>query len=316
MKAYLLIVLSFVMLACKSVKTEETAYLSFRASQKSFETKDGVIKYVDQGKGDKVIVLLHGVPCSSWIYRKMIPLLVKKGYRVIAPDMLGFGSSDNPKGYELYNNRSHATRFLALMDALNIKTWHHVMHDVGGLWTWEIFKQAPKRIDKITVLNTIIFEEGFHPPVRMKKGAFSKIAMWMYNNNITTSTMLKLFYKEALKDTDLLTAQEKYGYKKPMLENKTRGMYYFLTQTCNKIPDYRGVFKSIDVPVQFVWGKHDKMLRIEDQLEHIKTYFKTLNKQVNILDANHLIQEEMPQQIVDLILELEDRTVLIKDDVI
>ena len=70
-------------------------YQSFRNSQKTFNSSGGNIRYVDQGTGD-VILLLHGIPASSWLYRKMIDSL-SADHRVIAPDMLGFGSSDNPK---------------------------------------------------------------------------------------------------------------------------------------------------------------------------------------------------------------------------
>ena len=60
-----------------------------------------------------------------------------KTHRVIAPDMLGFGSSNSPKGYEIYEPKEHANRLLGLMSFLKINSWNHVFHDAGGLWTWE-----------------------------------------------------------------------------------------------------------------------------------------------------------------------------------
>ncbi len=291
--------------SCKSFKDmNQKNYETFRASQKSFKTTEGIIKYIDQGKSDHVIFLLHGVPSSSWLYRKMIPLLVKKGYRVIAPDMLGYGNSDNPKGYDIYNQANHAKRIIALMNYLNIKNWHHVMHDAGGLWTWEVFKQAPNRIQKLTMLNTIVYKEGFHPPVKMKKGFFAKIAMWMYGNGTTTNTMLKMLFKEGLSYPSLLTKDEIYGYKKPLLENKTKGMYYFFTQTCNNFPNYSSTFEGLNISTQFIWGKNDKMLQIKPQLNKIKKGFNINKDHIHLLDAKHFIQEEKPNEIVKLILEL------------
>lgn len=299
------IFLSFLITSCNSIKhIDRTPYESFRASQKSFKSSDGVLKYVDSGKSDRVILLLHGVPSSSWLYRKMIPLLVTKGYRVIAPDMLGFGNSDNPKGYEIYNEANHAKRVIALMNSLNIPHWHHVMHDAGGLWTWEILKQAPNKIQKLSALNTIIYSEGFHPPVRIKKGFFAKTAMWMYNNGITTNSMLKMLFKEGLNKSDLLTKNEVYGYKKPLLDNKTKGMYYFFTQTCNNFPDYSTTFENLKIPTQFIWGKNDKMLQLAPQKKMIKKGFNIDENSIHILDAKHFIQEEKPQEIVELILAL------------
>ncbi len=69
-------------------------YAQFRKQQKSFPSLEGTLKYIDKGEGE-VLLLLHGVPTSSWLYRKMIDELATK-YRVIAPDMLGFGASDSP----------------------------------------------------------------------------------------------------------------------------------------------------------------------------------------------------------------------------
>lgn len=292
-------------MSCSSLKKrEQEPYESFRASQKSFKTSEYTIRYIDEGKGDKIILLLHGIPSSSWLYRKMIPLLVTKGYRVIAPDMLGFGGSDSPKGYNIYNEENHAKRIIALMDYLNIKNWHHVMHDAGGLCTWQLFKQAPERVQKLSILNTIIYSQGFHPPIRMKKGFFAKTAMFMYNNGITTRGMLKMLYKEGLNNPDLLTQKEIYGYEKPLRENKTRAMYYFFTQTCNTFPDYSNVFENLNIPVQVIWGKNDEMLSIASQIDLVKKGFNLGDDQIHLLDAKHFIQEEKPEEIVNLILKL------------
>ena len=125
------------------MRPEQITYDTFREQQESYTTTDGTIKYIDRGEGP-VIVLLHGVPTSGWLYRKMTDPLVAGGYRVIAPDMLGFGSSDSPKGYEIYSEEKHAQRLLELMDHLAINSWTHVMHDAGGLWTWELMEWRSK----------------------------------------------------------------------------------------------------------------------------------------------------------------------------
>ncbi len=184
--------------SCVSSK-ENTPYNQFRAEQSSFQSTDGKISYIDKGTGP-VILLLHGVPSSSWLYRKMIDSLAQKGYRVIAPDMLGFGNSNSPKGYELYNQTNHAKRLLELMDNLNISTWTHVFHDAGGLWTWELIKLAPKRINKLVMLNTIVYPEGFNPPIKMRRGIITKSAMWMYRNGLTTNGLLKKLFKVTLNE--------------------------------------------------------------------------------------------------------------------
>ena len=275
-------------------------YQSFRNSQKTFKSSDGNIKYIDQGTGD-VILLLHGIPASSWLYRKMIDSL-SVNYRVIAPDMLGFGTSANPKGYEIYSAAQHAKRIIELMDGLHIKKWNHVTHDAGGLWTWELLKKHKQRVKKIVLLNTIIYEEGFHPPIRMKKGFIAKFSMWMYKNSVTTNLLLKGLFKNGLKENNL-TKSEIEGYKKPLIEGKVNAMYYFFSQTCNVFPDNSKVIGSLDIPVSIIWGEHDKMLQWEPQKELVTDALNLQQEDIHILDAKHFIQEEKPQEINEIILK-------------
>ena len=277
-----------------------TTYDEFRTQQKAFQSEDGTIRYIDKGSGP-VILLLHGIPTSGWLYRKMIDPIVEKGYRVIAPDMLGFGSSDSPKGYELYSPEQHAKRLTALMAHLNINSWTHVQHDAGGLWTWETFIKAPGKIEKLVILNSIIYEEGFQPPIRMRRGVFAKISMWMYKNGITTKMLLKQLFKVGLKENNL-TDNEIEGYKRPLREGKTKGMYYFFSNTCQELPDYSPVLKEkIDIPVVVIWGKHDEMLQWTPQADRVQADLNIADSDVHIIDAKHFIQEEMPLEIVDLI---------------
>ncbi|NER14283.1 alpha/beta fold hydrolase [Leptobacterium flavescens] len=276
-------------------------YQDFRSRQKTFESPGGRINYIDKGEG-KVILLLHGVPSSGWLYRKMIDGLVAEGYRVIAPDMLGFGSSGNPKGYEIYEEEAHAERLLALMDHLKIEHWTHVFHDAGGLWTWELFRKAPDRISNLVILNTIIYEEGFQPPIRMEKGIFTQFTMWMYRNGITTNTLLKQLFKMGLKENHM-TKVDVEGYKKPLLEGKTRAMYFFFSQTCNELPDYSDMVKNIDIPTLVIWGAHDEMLVWEDQKTEVMKDLNIQPENVHVLDARHFIQEEKPKEINSLILD-------------
>ncbi len=276
-------------------------YSDFRSNQQSFTSDEGILRYIDRGEGP-VILLLHGVPTSSWLYRRMIDGLVDGGHRVIAPDMLGFGNSDSPKGYDIYSGENHATRLLALMDHLGIDKWSHVMHDAGGLWTWEMIKKSPEKVENLIILNSIIYEEGFHPPMRMEPGIFAKIAMWGYNNGITTKTLLNKLFDMGLNEDDLTKADIE-GYKKPLLENKTKAMYYFFTQTCNELPKYQQVLQNLDTPAMVIWGKNDEMLQWTPQSEQVKKDLKIQDRDVHILDAKHFIQEEQPDVINKLILD-------------
>ncbi len=291
--------------SCKTSKQSavgnEWNYDNFRKTQLSFNSSDGKIKYIDKGKGEPIL-LLHGIPTSSWLYRKMIDGLADAGYRVIAPDMLGFGSSDNPKSYGLYTQAEHAKRILELMDHLGLESWNHVMHDAGGLWTWELINKAPEKIKRLILLNTIIYEEGFQPPIKMKPGFFAKASMWGYRNGITTNMLLKQLFKKGLVENNL-TKSEIEGYKKPLLENKTNGMYYFFSQTCNGLPNYESAVKKVKAPTTIIWGKHDDMLVLEPQRERLMKDLAVKPEHLHVIEARHFIQEERPQEVNALILD-------------
>lgn len=302
----LFVSLILVISGCESIKhldeVEKQTYLEFRETQESFVSSDGKISYVDRGDSDNVILLLHGVPSSSWLYRKMIDGLVDDGYRVIAPDMLGFGNSDSPEGYDIYSPKNHAKRILELMDSLNVDTWTHVMHDAGGVWTWALVEQAPDKFDNLIILNTIIFNEGFFPPVRMSQGPSAKLAMALYSKPLTSTTLLNQLFKEGLKG-NALTEVSFTGFQTPLLEGKTKGMYEFFTNTCNSLPEYGDTLAKLDVPVAIIWGDDDGILQWGPQSERVMASLKIKEKDVHVIQAGHFLQEEAPKKVNAHIIE-------------
>jgi pimeloyl-ACP methyl ester carboxylesterase len=262
----------------------------FRTRQKTFQSSDGKIKFIDEGIGE-VILLLHGIPTSSWLYRKMINDLVEKGNRVIIPDMLGFGNSDNPNGYEIYSSKEHSKRIIELMDSLKIETWNHVMHDAGGLWTWELIKNNPNRIHKLIILNTLILQDGFFPPVKMKEGKLSKFIISLYSRKTTSTLLLKMLFNNGLSNYKL-SKNEFESYQKPLLEGKTKAMYYFFTQLSQPFPNYEDTLKQLNVPVLIIWGNRDKILKWKPQSQQLIKLLKIENNNIHIVEGNHFIQEE------------------------
>lgn len=301
---YLCLILTLcgaVFTSCAVAPVDRVEYDKYRSEQNSFITKHGALKYLDKGTGE-VIVLLHGVPTSGWVYRKMVDGLVDEGYRVIVPDMLGYGASESPDGIDLYSAENQAERLVALMNRLGVKKWNHVCHDVGGLWTWELASLNHQRIRRLVVLNSIILEEGFRPPVRMKEGKFAKFAMWGYSNGWSTALLLNRLFKEGVMEPSKLSASDIAGYKVPLLEGKTKGMYRFFTQTCNRLKDYESVMAKIDAPAAIIWGEHDTMLKWDSQSQKVKKLLNLAEENIYRMEAKHFLQEEIPQELNKVIL--------------
>ncbi len=298
-RIYLLFITCICLLvSCKpyqlATKSDDMQYTDFSAKQKKWKSPQGSIAYLDEGEGE-VILLLHGIPTSGWLYRKLVDPLGKSGHRVIIPDMLGFGNSDSPEGYEIYSKTAHAKRILGLMEHLKIDDWHHVMHDAGGLWTWELAKIDPTKISKLSILNTIIYKEGFTPPMKFRKGLFAKAVTGTYRSN--TNLMLKMLFRNATDNCELSKADIE-GYKTPLKSGKTKGIYKFFTKNTQEIPDYSPVLKSLNIPVQVIWGTHDDILHWEPQSNRVMADLKIKPENVHLLKKNHFLQEEAVDDLI------------------
>ncbi len=98
----------------------------------NYEVIDGVrIHYVDEGSGPPIL-MVHGQPTWSYLYRKMIPPLVAAGYRVVVPDLMGFGLSDKPTEESAYSLQSHVELVTGLVEKLQFKDITIVGQDWGG----------------------------------------------------------------------------------------------------------------------------------------------------------------------------------------
>jgi haloalkane dehalogenase len=109
--------------------------------------------YIDEGEG-QVILCLHGQPSWSYLYRKMIPLFVEAGYRVVAPDMIGFGKSDKPTARENYTYANHVTWITTLIEALDLGDITLFCQDWGGLIGLRVAAESADRFARIVAANT------------------------------------------------------------------------------------------------------------------------------------------------------------------
>lgn len=127
---------------------------------------DGLrIHRVDEGDGSP-IVLFHGEPTWSFLYRKMIPPLVAAGHRCIAPDYPGFGRSDKPTDPDFYTYDRHVAIMRSLLEELDVRGATAVVQDWGGPIGLRCAVEMPDRFDRLVIMNTGLFtgrppSEGF-----------------------------------------------------------------------------------------------------------------------------------------------------------
>ena len=106
----------------------------------------------DEGEGPTV-VLLHGFPDSHELWRHQVPALVAAGYRVIAPDLRGFGESSKPAEAERYGILDLVGDVLGILDAVGVQRAHVVGHDWGAALAWVTAAFVPDRVDHLVALS-------------------------------------------------------------------------------------------------------------------------------------------------------------------
>ncbi|MBW2242941.1 MAG: alpha/beta fold hydrolase [Deltaproteobacteria bacterium] len=119
---------------------------------------DGLrIHYVDEGSQNaKTIFLFHGQPSWSYLYRHMIPALVRAGYRVIAPDLVGFGKSDKPVEPGAHTYPAHVDWMTGFVRQLGIRHGAAFMQDWGGLIGLRVLAAEPEWLSRLVVANTTL----------------------------------------------------------------------------------------------------------------------------------------------------------------
>ena len=111
--------------------------------------------YLDEGPAaGELILCLHGQPTWSYLYRKMIPILTSAGYRVIAPDLIGFGRSDKPTQRSDYTYASHVAWLEQFVNSLELTKITLMCQDWGGLIGLRVLTQNADRFARVVVANT------------------------------------------------------------------------------------------------------------------------------------------------------------------
>ena len=119
--------------------------------------------YIDEGPADAPVFLcLHGEPTWAFLYRKMIPIFLGAGARVVAPDFFGFGRSDKPVDDSVYTWEFHRGALLAFIDHLGLDQMTLVVQDWGGILGLTVPVDMPDRVSRLLIMNTA-FGTGSEP---------------------------------------------------------------------------------------------------------------------------------------------------------
>ncbi len=114
---------------------------------------EAVVRFDDEGSGEAVL-LLHGFPTTRLLWKRVMPLLVKAGFRVIAPDLVGYGTSRCPLDSEP-DMASQSGWMLSLLDAVGVRRAAVVAHDVGTAAAQLVVARAPERVGALVLVDGV-----------------------------------------------------------------------------------------------------------------------------------------------------------------
>lgn len=265
---------------------------------------DGItVFYMDVGSGP-LVFCIHGVPTSSFLYRKVAVAAEKRGLRTVAIDLPGLGLSDRPEDfdYTFSNLSAFCTRLLDLLGAAEV---HLLLHDIGapvGLYT---ANQTSDRFKSITVLNAMLDIEHFVKPLPMRpfeKPVLGEAELAM----LTPATFLLMMKAAGVVDSSVVTYDEMAAYIH-LLKRKDDGKAFLkimrsFEQTTAFTEACCAAFTNPAYKVQLIWGDNDPFLSFDQygkQFEQARPGIP-----VTKVRSKHFLQEEAYETIADKVKEL------------
>jgi haloalkane dehalogenase len=263
----------------------------------------GVGSFVrEEGRGAPV-VLVHGVPTSSFLYRKVIPVLVEQGLRPVAFDFPGLGLAERPAGFD-YSWSGLARWTGEAIDALGIERCHLVVHDIGGPIGCEWAVRNPDRVLSLTALNTMLGVASFRRPWTMAPFAIPGVGrIWLASLN--RWVMSEVFYLQGVADRSAVPRHEVYAHHE-LLKRLDGGRAFLRIMRGFELtePKQRLLWDGLAqraYPARIVWGERDQAIGL-GQLRLAQEALEVDDPV--LLPAKHYLQEDQAiaaaQAIADL----------------
>ena len=287
---------------------------------------DTRIHYLDEGPVDgKIIYLLHGEPAWSYLFRKMIPTLTAAGYRVIAPDMVGFGKSDKYISIDDYSHQMHVDKMVQLVRELDLKDVTAHLHDWGGLVGFRVIAEEPERFSGIIASNTSLIAPGrgfFRDLLSHISYPLFKLGIWIqgpatweefiggdgftgwirysrYTDNIDVGGIMQTLGN--------VSDEERAGYEAPYPNATYKAgaqifPYLIPSELRKNEMAYREVFEKWNKPFLIANSDNDPVTsnnpRLAEMLKRVPTA-----KEILIKGPGHFIQEEAGPEYAQLIID-------------
>jgi pimeloyl-ACP methyl ester carboxylesterase len=259
-----------------------------------------------------VLLLLHGFPTSSHMFRNLIPALADR-YRVIAPDYPGYGQSDMPdRASFAYTFDRIAGLVDGLLDRLGVTRYAMYVMDYGAPVGWRLALKHPERISGLIVQNGNAYDEGlkeFWDPIK---------AYWTDGSAASRQALLKLVslettkfqYTDGVADATRISP-DNWVHDQALLDRPGNSdiqldMLYDYRTNLPLYPAVQAYFRDRQPPTLIVWGKNDFIFPAAGAYPYKRDLPEV---EVHLLDTGHFALEDKADEIVPLIRDFLERKI-------
>jgi len=271
------------------------------------------IFYREAGPQDApTILLLHGYPTSSHMFRNLIRDLSEK-YHVLAPDYPGYGRSEQPPMSEFQYTFDNMSKIVeGFLKAKNVDKFSIYLMDYGAPIGFRIAAGNPERIESLIIQNGCAYEEGlkeFWDPIKKYWKEYT-LENGKALEGFHTIDGLKWQYTHGVQNIETISPDnwhvDMQHLSRPENNDIQLAMFYDYRTNVSKYPEWQAYFREHQPPTLIVWGKNDHIFP-PDGAHPYKKDLKSV--EFHLLDTGHFALEEKGEVIADLILGFMNKNV-------
>jgi 2-hydroxymuconate-semialdehyde hydrolase len=263
-----------------------------KLDKRHVDVSGGRMAYADEGDGPAV-VMVHGFPTSSHLWRDLVPILAPR-FRVIAPDLLGYGDSSNPTEPDAMTIRAQAREVRELLTDLGIEEFAAVGHDIGGGVAQLLALDGG--VGTMVLVDAVSFDSWPIEGVRMLQAAEPEEA-----DQELVRGIAEVALDTGLSHPELLAAEDREEYLRPWLADPPSLLRAARAIDGVGLAGTEGRLAELDARVLVVWGEDDPFQPVElaERLGEVMP-----GATVALLpDCSHFVTEDAPEAVLPLISE-------------
>ena len=283
---------------------------------------DGLdIFYREAGSSDApTILLLHGFPTSSHMFRNLMPALADK-FHLIAPDYPGFGNSSMPKLDEFDYTFDRLAEVMGdFIDGLGIEKYTLYVMDYGAPVGFRLAVKHPERVEALIVQNGNAYDEGlrdFWKPIKAYWKDKTTENAEALRNSLLTLEATRWQYTNGVRDPETISPDnwlvDQYLLERPGNKDIQLQLFYDYGSNPPLYPKWQAYFREFQPPTFIVWGKNDYIFPAEGAIPYERDL---KNVESHLLDTGHFALEEDGEVIAGLIRNFLQRKVTTEKTVI